>query len=116
MLSVQLERAVPRAVLLVIGPSGMSSHWRLITSKRRFDSCLRFVPVRTFCTAFKAARRAARAAATARTPPLPLALPLRRRQRRSAGAKGKDPGPAISRSLGAAADLTREPSRWPRSG
>jgi hypothetical protein len=36
---------------------------------------------------FKAARRAARAAATARSPSLPLALPLQRRQRRSAGAK-----------------------------
>jgi hypothetical protein len=35
---------------------------------------------------FKAARRAARAAATARTPPLPLPLPLRRRQRRAASA------------------------------
>ena len=44
--------------------------------------------MRNFCTVFKAAPRAARAAATARTPPLPLALPLRRRQRRSAGAKG----------------------------
>ena len=38
---------------------------------------------------FKAARRAARAANTARTPQLPLALPLRRRQRRSAGAKSE---------------------------
>jgi len=33
-----------------------------------------------FLYRFKAARRAARAAATARSPPLPLALPLRRRQ------------------------------------
>jgi len=41
-----------------------------------------------FLYGFKAARRAARAAATARTPPLPLPLPLRRRQRRSTGAKG----------------------------
>ena len=41
----------------------------------------------------KAARRAARAADSARTPPLPLALPLRRRQRRSAGAKSVKPGP-----------------------
>jgi len=68
-------------------------------------------------TGFKAARRAARAAASARSPPLPLALPLRRRQRRSAGAKAKDlPGHNRPESLGAAADLTREPSRWPRSG
>ena len=41
---------------------------------------------------FKAARRAARAAATARTPTLPLALPLRRRQRRATGAKSTKPG------------------------
>jgi hypothetical protein len=44
-------------------------------------------PCENFLYVFKAARRAARAANTARTPPLPLALPLRRRQRRSAGAK-----------------------------
>jgi hypothetical protein len=43
----------------------------------------------SFLYGFKAARRAARAAATERTPPLPLALPLRRRQRRSAGANVK---------------------------
>ena len=35
--------------------------------------------MRTFCTVFKAARRAARAADSARTPLLPLALPQRRR-------------------------------------
>ena len=40
-----------------------------------------------FLYGFKAARRAARAAGSARSPLLPLALPLRRRQRRSAGAK-----------------------------
>jgi len=40
-----------------------------------------------FLYGFKAARRAARAADTARTP----TLPLRRRQRRSAGAKGRNP-------------------------
>ena len=40
-----------------------------------------------FLYGFKAARRAARAANSARSPSLPLALPLRRRQRRSAGAK-----------------------------
>ena len=45
-----------------------------------------------FLYGFKAARRAARAANTARTPPLPLALPLRRRQRRSAGAKARNSG------------------------
>jgi len=45
----------------------------------------------SFLYGFKAARRAARAADTARTPPLPLALPLRRRQRRSAGAKAWKP-------------------------
>ena len=47
---------------------------------------------------FKAARRAARAADTARTPPLPLALPLRRRQRRSAGAKTISPRAATTYS------------------
>ena len=45
---------------------------------------------------FKAAHRAARAANTARTPPLPLALPLRRRQRRSAGAKIIKLGPPLT--------------------
>ena len=79
-----------------------------------------FPPARCedFLYGFKAARRAARAAATARTPPLPLTLPLRRRQRRSAGAKKrKAPGAAIDLDESrAAADLTREPSRWPRSG
>ena len=52
-----------------------------------------------FLYGFKAARRAARAAATARSPSLPLALPLRRRQRRSAGAKGRRPsGPPLTDS------------------
>ena len=38
-------------------------------------------------------------------------------QRRSAGAKSEGPlGPQSTRKFGAAADLTREPSRWPRSG
>jgi len=41
---------------------------------------------------FKAARRAARAAASAPWPSLPLALPLRPGQRRSAGAKRRDAG------------------------
>ena len=49
-----------------------------------------------FLYGFKAARRAARAAATARTPPLPLTLPLRRRQRRSAGAKAEVPSGAAT--------------------
>ena len=44
-------------------------------------------PCENFLYAFKAARRAARAAATAPWPSLPLALPLRPGQRRSAGAK-----------------------------
>jgi hypothetical protein len=43
-----------------------------------------------FLYRFKAARRAARAADRARSPSLPLALSLRRRQRRSAGAKGRE--------------------------
>jgi len=43
------------------------------------QEALRFVPVKTSCTSFKAARRAARAANMARTPQLPLALPQRRR-------------------------------------
>ena len=74
--------------------------------------------VQTFCTVFKAARRAARAAATARTPPLPLALPLRLRQRRSAGAKNyetrrppdKQQSPGFIRAGGVhapAADIVR---------
>ena len=46
-----------------------------------------------FLYGFKAARRAARAADTARSPSLPLALPLRRRQRRSTGAKIRNRGP-----------------------
>jgi hypothetical protein len=59
------------------------------------------LPCENFLYGFKAARRAARAAATARTPPLPLALPLRRRQRRSAGAKAQ--------TLRAAIDLQQLP-------
>ena len=43
-----------------------------------------------FLYGFKAARRAARAAATAPWPPLPLALPRRPGQRRSAGAKRRN--------------------------
>ena len=49
------------------------------------------MPCENFLYGFKAARRAARAANSARTPSLPLALPLRRRQRRSAGAKSRKP-------------------------
>jgi hypothetical protein len=64
-LSVQLAHVVPSAGLLVISRSGMSSHWRLIISKRRF------VPVKTSCTSFQAARRAARADDAAPWPPLP---------------------------------------------
>jgi hypothetical protein len=48
-----------------------------------------------FLYGFKAARRAARTADSARTPALPLALPLRRRQRRSAGAKITKPRAAF---------------------
>ena len=44
-----------------------------------------------FLYVFKAAHRAARAADSARTSPLPLALTLRRRQRQSAGAKTREP-------------------------
>ena len=49
-------------------------------------------PCENFLYGFKAARRAARAAATAPWPSLPLALPLRPGQRRSAGAKSMKPG------------------------
>jgi hypothetical protein len=49
--------------------------------------------VRTFCTSSRRPHGAARAAYSARTPQLPLTLPLRRRQRRSAGAKGIASGP-----------------------
>ena len=70
-----------------------------------------------FLYGFKAARRAARAAASAPWPSLPLALPLRPGQRRSAGAKGIASGAAETQEVtGAAADLTREPSRRPTSG
>ena len=48
-------------------------------------------PCENFLYGFKAARRAARAADSARSPSLPLALPLRRRQRRSAGTKSIKP-------------------------
>jgi hypothetical protein len=44
-------------------------------------------PCENFLYVFKAARRAARAAATAPWPSLPLALPQRPGQRRAAGAK-----------------------------
>jgi hypothetical protein len=44
----------------------------------------------SFLYGFKAARQAARAAATAPWPSLPLALPRRPGQRRSAGAKSED--------------------------
>ena len=50
------------------------------------------IRVRTFCTVSRRPAGAARAADSARSPSLPLALPLRRRQRRSAGAKGKTSG------------------------
>jgi len=49
-------------------------------------------PCENFLYGFKAARRAARAAASAPWPSLPLALPLRPGQRRSAGAKRRDAG------------------------
>ena len=48
-----------------------------------------------FLYGFKAARRAARAANTARSPLLPLALPQRRRQRRSAGRENTEPRAAV---------------------
>ena len=49
-------------------------------------------PCADFLYGFKAARRAARTAAAARSPSLPLTLPLRRRQRRATGAKSRKPG------------------------
>ena len=56
--------------------------------------------------------RAARAAASARSPLLLLALLLRRRQRLSVGAKARSSEPPTGRQFtGAAADLTRE-SSW----
>jgi hypothetical protein len=61
-------------------------------TRRRTHRCLS-VPYRVcadFLGGFKAARRAARAANSARSPQLPLALPLRRRQRRLAGVKAKN--------------------------
>ncbi len=73
--------------------------------------------MRTFFTVFKAARRAAHAAASAPRPPLTLALRYGPGQRRSAGAKKNCLRAAIpSRSFRAAADLTREPSRRLPSG
>ena len=59
------------------------------TAHERAGICANFLYV------FKAARRAARAADTARSPLLPLALPLRRRRRRSAGAKAERQRAAI---------------------
>jgi hypothetical protein len=52
-------------------------------------------PCENFLYGFKAARRAARAADSVRSPTLPLPLPLRRRQRRSPGAKSMKLGAAI---------------------
>ena len=53
-------------------------------------------PCKNFLYGFKAARRAARAADSARSPSLPLTLPLRRRRRRSAGAKSVRLGPPMT--------------------
>ena len=58
-----------------------------ISRSRTFASLI----CNNFLYGFKAARRAARAANTARTPPLPLARP--QGQRRSAGAKVTNLGP-----------------------
>ena len=55
-------------------------------------------PCENFLYGFKAVRRAARAADSARSPSLPLALSLRRRQRRSAGAKDAKPWAALTYS------------------
>jgi len=69
-----VDNTVARAGLLVISRSGMSSHWRLITSKRRVNG-----PVKTFCTVSRAHLRravdpgasAAPAGLTARARPRP---------------------------------------------
>jgi hypothetical protein len=73
--------------------------------------------VRTFCTFSRRPHGAARAAATAPWPSLPLALPLRPGQCRAVGAtSGKTWGRNRPGTFQAAADLTREPSRRPTSG
>ena len=54
-----------------------------------FAGTLAYVPCENFLYGFKAAPRAARAAASASWPTLPPRLPLRPDQRRSAGAKDK---------------------------
>jgi len=70
-----------------------------------------------FLYGFKAARRAARAADSARTPQLPLTLPLRRRLVPVGWREGHSSGAAEVQAVSrAAADLTREPSLRPTSG
>ena len=66
MLFMQLAAPARLAGLLVISRTGMSSHWRLIISKRRF------VPVQGFCTVSRRPRGAARAADSDGTAALPL--------------------------------------------
>ena len=76
------------------------------------------LPCENFLYGFKAARRAARAANTARSPQLPLALPQRRRKT-PVGWREKrstDTGRVRLQATRATADLTREPSRRPSSG
>ena len=72
-----------------------------------------------FLYGFKAARRAARAADSARSPLLPLALPQRRRLTpvgwREKQKMDTGRGPTLQASR-ATADLTREPSRRLVSG
>jgi hypothetical protein len=79
----------------VRGLSGVVSlppAWVCLTAGQHSGTAYRIPAYRiplceNFLYGFKAAQRAARAAASARSPSLPLALPLRRRRRRSAGAK-----------------------------
>ena len=89
-----------------------------MSSIKRDSTDMRRACCAKFLYGFKAARRAARAADSARSPLLPLALPHRRRLAQ-VGWREKPEGtfkPQASRKLGSATDLTREPSRWPRSG
>ena len=68
-----------------------------MSSIKRDSTGIRHQACENFLYDFKAARRAARAAATAPWPSLPLPLPLRPGQRRAAGATAEDLGAAINR-------------------
>jgi hypothetical protein len=89
------QRRRRRRLALHMGQSGNQRGQRIAataTTERLIDVAH---PV-DFLYSFKAARRAARAADLARSPPLPLALPLRRRKRRSGWREKRNPGPPLT--------------------